>query len=316
MELRRKERIMRRILVPLDGSAFAESVIPDARRMAGPDGELILVHDETRDSQGQMNTVAGERSDSDVDAYLAKLVRLLQESGVQAQARTVYFPEVPVGIDEAAAIFGCDMIACATHGRTAAGRLVRGGSAWQAVAGSKVPVLLRHFDHVESVGLEPVKHRHIMVPLDGSKSAEQALPLARQLANEWHASLLLVRVVTYLPERTYAAAAFVVDYEEEVRLNRTYLDRVAGTLGGDVETVVYLGDAVDRLVHATVEKDVTDVVMTSHGRTGLSRVILGSIADELVHRLHLPIVVIPGRALDTSADHGDRDEVTAVPAHA
>ncbi len=65
---------------------------------------------------------------------------------------------------------------------------------------------------------------------------------------------------------------------------------------GHAEATVLAGPAVDRLVSAVDQWSITDVVVTSHGRTGLSRVILGSVADALIHRLHCPIVIVPALA--------------------
>jgi len=65
---------------------------------------------------------------------------------------------------------------------------------------------------------------------------------------------------------------------------------------GPVVTLVGGGGVVEDLIQCAKREKVTDIVMASHGRTGLSRVILGSVADELVHRLELPVIVVPSLA--------------------
>ena len=66
---------------------------------------------------------------------------------------------------------------------------------------------------------------------------------------------------------------------------------------------------VDRLVEMVEGSPITDIVMASHGRTGLPRFVLGSVADALVQRLHCPIIVIPAMAAGRLEDHdGGRAE--------
>ncbi|HEX6509896.1 MAG TPA: universal stress protein [Chloroflexota bacterium] len=300
---------MRRVLVPLDGSALAESIIPDARRLAGPGGELILVRDASRPSYDMQHGVAaGSLTISEAEAYLTVVARLLREQGVRIQARTTFMHDIPLAIDEAAKLFDADMIACATHGRTVVGRLVRGGAAWRAVAGSNVPVLLRNAEDSEGLPAGRLQYRRIMVPLDGSQYAERALPLAQQLALEWNAQIVLVRVVSGLPEQGLAfgpVAAYAIEYQDELAAAQEYLERIARGLTAEVQTRSCIGGIVDGLLDAVEGEGITDIVMTSHGRTGLSRVILGSIADLLIHRLHLPIIVIPALAA-RSVDVEDR----------
>jgi nucleotide-binding universal stress UspA family protein len=86
-----------------------------------------------------------------------------------------------------------------------------------------------------------------------------------------------------------------LEYEREVDASAAsaYLHTIDNRLPGDVQTCVYEGVIVDALTRAVSDLSITDLVLASHGRTGLSRVILGSIADELIHRLHCPIVVVP-----------------------
>jgi nucleotide-binding universal stress UspA family protein len=80
-----------------------------------------------------------------------------------------------------------------------------------------------------------------------------------------------------------------------------YLRQMADGLEGPVEVSVLAGPVVDRLVAAVDQWGISEVVMTSHGRTGLARVILGSVADGLIERLHCPIMVVPPLALEAAA---------------
>jgi nucleotide-binding universal stress UspA family protein len=248
------------------------------------------------------------RALADNQEYLDKQAELLRGQGVKVQTKTLVFHDLALGIDEAARIFDADMIACSTHGRGSLGRLVHGGVAWRAVANSTVPVLLRHPEDrspVRSLFAEP---KRLMVPLDGSEYAEKALPLAQQLALEWSAPLWLVRIVPNLPVSAppyIRTGAIQYDYTKDKQAAQTYLDQIADRLSSEIHTQVHVGGVVDRLMEISAISTAMHVVMASHGRTALSRVILGSVADTLVQRLHCPIIVIPAFASGHLTDHDE-----------
>ena len=282
---------MRRVLVPLDGTDLAAAIVPDARRLAGPDGELILIRETTTighpgpgSQKGQGSAVEMARS------YLDSLAERLRAEGVRVQAHPLTMGDAAVAIDEGAEMVHADAIALATHGRDPAGRLQYGSIAWRALLRSTVPVLIRHVDPDEAARPcpEPARRR-IMVPLDGSALAEMALPLAVELAVEWQAALQLVRVVGDRSATDGAAP----DGGDDVGAARDYLRRVADPLGPEVEARVLMGEVVETLVEVVGRSSITDIVMTTHDRTGLTRAIVGSIPDAMIHQLHCPIVVIP-----------------------
>jgi nucleotide-binding universal stress UspA family protein len=140
--------------------------------------------------------------------------------------------------------------------------------------------------------------RQVIVPLDGSPFGEQALPYAVRLAKAAKASLQLVRVHVPLASM-YTASEVLTDLMLEATLrdrDRQYLDRlresVERSLPGAVTAVVLDGPMIEALAEhlAAVKADL--VVMTTHGRGPLSRVWLGSVADKLVRRLSMPIVLV------------------------
>jgi nucleotide-binding universal stress UspA family protein len=143
----------------------------------------------------------------------------------------------------------------------------------------------------------------ILVPLDGSERAERALPVASHLARATGSSLLLARVISLLSPVTLlpAEGAYVdpVVYqqllEDEERLAREYLEHQAAPLlqqGLAVRTYTVRGDAAGSLIAIEVQEQVGLVVMTTHGRTGLARFALGSIADRLVRGGRVPVLLL------------------------
>jgi nucleotide-binding universal stress UspA family protein len=304
---------MRSILVPLDGTPLSASIIPDAKRLAGPGGRLILIRDVTHPLFDI--SVSGESEHAAMRAaetYLDTVAKQPRAEGFRVEIEPMSIRDTAMAIDEAVRIFRADMVACATHGRGLLGRLVRGGIAWRAMVHSPVPVLLRHGDGED---LEPtgVTNRTIMVPLDGSEYSEKAIPVAQELAKEWLASVWLVQVTPPLPDTAFLYNPADILAEDRQR-SQQYLDEVADTLTCRAQSTVLSGVVSDALTKFAAESGVTDIVMASHGRTGLARVIFGSVTDALLQHLHLPIVVVPALAAE-SKPIVERPEVEAkVPA--
>jgi nucleotide-binding universal stress UspA family protein len=137
----------------------------------------------------------------------------------------------------------------------------------------------------------------IVVPLDGSENAEQALPYARALARRSGGSLLLVSVVDIPVEFGAWSMAGAGMYGAEVEKwqleSETYLKRIAGEQDGiATQTVVRLGSAAAEIIEAVKGVENAVIVTTSHGRTGASRIFVGSVASKLVRDSECPILVV------------------------
>jgi nucleotide-binding universal stress UspA family protein len=288
---------MRRILVPLDGSPLAETILPDARRLAGAGGTLVLIQDIPGSPLGPGAGVVAPRPVAEVDAYLEQVAEKLRADGAALETHTMAMASVPLAIDQAASLFQADMIACATHGDGPLGRIMHGRTAWRALAHSPVPVLLHGPKGTE---LAPSEHRKIMVPLDGSSFGEAALPLADALAKEWQAAIWLVMAIETRPQFHRAVSISVAEIlTQELAYAREYLgDRAAEmTAETHIQALIATGQIAPALVDAAKTIGITDVVLASHGKTGLARMIMGSVADGLIQRLHCPIIIIPASAL-------------------
>ena len=274
------------VLVPLDETAFAESILPDAEQLAGPSGRLVLIY-----------VAAHPEQAADVERYLSNEAQLLQVRDYRVTIKVLVGGDIPRAVDEGVTHLDAQMVAVATHG-THDGRLGRGSIAWKTLAHSPVPIVLRHNQSVRSLD-EPVPDQiRIMVPLDGSPRAEQAVPMASALATQWAGSLLLARMA------------------DDSASGQASLDRIAGTLTVPVQTVVRRGSPGEALTELVTEQEITHVVMTSHGRTGLSRMIAGDVAATLIDHLSLPIIVIPSLAQAAQETSPSSTHPTAAPAAA
>jgi nucleotide-binding universal stress UspA family protein len=135
------------------------------------------------------------------------------------------------------------------------------------------------------------------VPLDGSKTAEEALPVAARLARQWGGRLHLVTVHEPLP--TLRSVGEELDLQlEQGRGERLgeYLkwsaDAVATTHGLEATGALLEGSPAEALAEHARKGNADLVVMTTHGHTGLSRFWLGSVADQLIRRVTVPVLLL------------------------
>ena len=141
----------------------------------------------------------------------------------------------------------------------------------------------------------------ILVPLDGSTRAEHALPLAARTARASGARILLLRAV---PVPITSGLMYEGEslrwrlIPDETEVARAYLSEVARSsplAGISVDTVVAVGEAAHVILDASARRGADLVVMTSHGRTGVGRWMLGSVAEHVAHHSPVPILVLRER---------------------
>ena len=143
-------------------------------------------------------------------------------------------------------------------------------------------------------------YTRIVVPLDGSKLAESALPEAKQLAELTGAELVLIRVVDYSARDKFGDFGLLYEYEamaqalaEERDLARAYLTDMVGTLedeGLTVSAMLVDGIAAKAIVAMTQPGDA--IVMATHGRTGMKRWFIGSIAEDVLRHATVPVLLV------------------------
>ncbi len=143
----------------------------------------------------------------------------------------------------------------------------------------------------------------ILVPLDGSRLAERALPFAEIMAKANLARILLLRVVLAAHR---VAGDPLADQARAVREAEAYLTNVAAQITTQtiVESAVFVGDVADSIVEEIVLRNVDLVVMSTHGRSGVGRWVYGSVADEVMRNATVPVLLIPASCRVTwKADH-------------
>lgn len=151
---------------------------------------------------------------------------------------------------------------------------------------------------------------HILVPLDGSKLAERALPVAARIARATGARILLVQavVVPVAYGLTFEREALQWHLVEDLsKAAQTYLDEIARSeqlAGLPIERVVKVGSAANVILDVAVERGVDLVALTSHGRTGIGRWVLGSVANRVADDSIAPVLILYARD-DDGADSAE-----------
>jgi nucleotide-binding universal stress UspA family protein len=295
--------VFARIVVPLDGSALAEQALPYARAIGGESAELILVTvlppaDRHQDLVGR--TVAPNAGDQS-DAETATREGLRRAARTWLGERPGIQLEITAG-DPATEILrvadqrGAGLIVLAGHGRGAVGRAVFGSVADRVAHASPVPVMIvRPRD--ATAELAQVIIRRLVVPHDGSELGARAVPIAEALARQLNVPVMLVRAVDLAEVLRPIADELLIPssvVEDAQTAARQSLEEAATPLrdtGVVAEGEVWIGPAFNVIVEAVQTGDV--IVLCSHGRSGVTRWLLGSVAEKLVREGPVPVIVVP-----------------------
>jgi nucleotide-binding universal stress UspA family protein len=140
-------------------------------------------------------------------------------------------------------------------------------------------------------------YRRVLVPLDGSPVAEAILPFLLEIAGPLDMSVVLLRVNEPIAPAVIEASRHVIvdDIEGRRRDALEYLAPIAVGLrarGVDVDTVVRRGEPATEILAAARETDADLVAMTTHGRTGLGRLLFGSVAEAVLRRAEVPVFLM------------------------
>jgi nucleotide-binding universal stress UspA family protein len=191
------------------------------------------------------------------------------------------------------------LIAMSTHGKSGLSRWVFGSVAEKVLQASPIPLLLvrpAQDDELPDV-IQAAEYRSLLVPLDGSIFAEQALDIAGNLAGSLKAKITLLSAIPDLPlaAELVAPPAAAVPATNETSILANYLAENRGKLvarGLTVETKLEYGPPAESIlrVGASIHADL--IVMATHGRTGLPRLWLGSIAMKVVQASSLPVLLV------------------------
>jgi nucleotide-binding universal stress UspA family protein len=283
------------IVVPLDGSSLADVAIPMARTLAERTGaELHLVH--------VMAPAVTDPFHPDEQPAMEAHVRRRSEGYLQRVAAEG-LGDMPVRTELLAAEGGiaaaiaaharrerASWILLATHGAGGLSRWVLGSVADALVRTAGTPLfLVRPWDATGDLAEDETAIARILVPLDGSTEAETALGPAAGLARSFGAALDVIRVVAPRPHSAELHAITLKSGSEALdREADDYLEARVAALRKEGVTAegwrVAHEDPAEGIRTAAVERGADVVVMSTHGRGGLARAVIGSVADRLLRR--------------------------------
>lgn len=291
----------KQILVPLDGSNFAEAALPLALSLS-------------RKTQAGIHLVAvvepipafayeeWEAKARDWTAnYLDRLAeQIAGHAGGEVTTGLLSGLVVETLLAEASAK-NADLVAMATHGRGALSRAWLGSVADAVMRQATMPVLcVRPTGEGPSEGFGPKDIDTILVPLDGSDLSEQALEHATELGELFGSAYHLTRVVAYpldiaspyLPYTVQMNQGILSDAKESAaRYLEEHADRMRRR-GLRVTTSVAVDAQAGHGILSEADAVGCDLIaMATHGRSGVGRLLLGSAADKVLRGTHLPLLL-------------------------
>jgi nucleotide-binding universal stress UspA family protein len=298
-----------RILVPLDGSARAEQILVQvARLLRREDAEVVLLG--VAELPATLAVDAhGPLLDSrraEMSTYLAATTAALERQGVRVRALSregIAASEILQAAEEEKAT----LIAISTHGRSGVSRWLFGSVAEKVIRGAQVPVLLTRSFPKGPQGLPlpagpgELPFKRLLVPVDGSDTALQALPAAAAFAKLFGSEIDVLCVeepplpalgvelppISRTPpgpgKETVAAA------ERAAERLRSYGVPAAPRVS------LCLGDPSALILQAAEERKSDLIVMATHGRRGVKRWALGSVTERVLRHGTLPMLIVRAR---------------------
>lgn len=310
--------MIRSILVPLDGSTFGEQALPIAMAMAKRmEATLNLIHvhsllDATyAELQVFDNTLDQELRKKERD-YLHEVQKKVQDRlSVPVTIRNVD-GDIATVIAEQADSLRVSWVVLTTHARGPLGRFWLGSVTDELIRTLPIPVVAVHPGEKEPNLAEDRPIKHILIPLDGTAWAENIIASATAFGKPMGADYTLLRVITPvypvpLPAEPAIFGSVATDVAERVeklhgelrKEANDYLEKVAGRMraeGMKVQTRVAIEDQPGVAILDAARAPIDMIAIETHGRGGLTRLLLGSVADKVIRGSTLPVLVAKPKA--------------------
>jgi nucleotide-binding universal stress UspA family protein len=302
--------MFKRILVSLDGSARAEQALPVAARLArAPGGSIVLM----RVAKLPMDYGGGftqtpllteqiiETELDDVDEYLKIIATSDTLKGITIKTEAMFGQPLQdlLGVAETRR---ADIIVMCSHGRTGLKRWALGSVAQGLAHQCPVPLLvLREGGRISALSREETTHPlRALVALDGSPFAETALApaanLVAALAAPNEGILHLTRVVTGGGEEAQQAKTYIAAVTERLQQNLKDLNlSIKWSLLRDADVAGAIVDMAEHGEGGTRAEGINGcdlIAMSTHGRGGLERLMMGSVTERVLHSTRLPMLIV------------------------
>jgi nucleotide-binding universal stress UspA family protein len=288
--------MLKTVLVPLDGSELAARAIPYALYLAlHANARIVLTRSVVTGPVRPAQESSLEARDAEIE--LSQAAAYLMRTHLPVE--WLIMNEIPGrGIALAAQERQADLIVMSTHGRTGPGRWVYGSVAHDVLQLAPTPTLLIPAGATFNWPAESHSLR-MVVPVDGSLLAADALQLGKQLAAAMGGEITLVEAV---PPRDPAllVAGPVAEYDAQQELEAAR-DHVVGLVSNlsqqsiQSSAMVEIGDPAEVILRACRQRRAHLIVMATHSRGFAWRLLMGSVADAILRRTHLPLLLVHPR---------------------
>jgi nucleotide-binding universal stress UspA family protein len=290
------------VLVARDFSSVSDRAVRYALDLAARTGATLHVfYAEVLHESSNPDGETDRSPAQDLSAFRADLKErniLPAEAVESVQVKQVRRRDVSPGpaILNYAAEADVDLIALGTHGRRGPSRILLGSVAEEVVRRSDRSVLTVRGEEDGYAQSHPQNVDRILVPVDFSDHSRVALRTAKEWSTLYGASLDVLHVIAKALHPTFYAGGVESIYDMEPNIEEKVQDRldsfVAEVGGSDVElrTHVRVGNASSDIVEFSDEQEIDLVTMSTHGRTGLDRFLLGSVAEKIVRHARCPVI--------------------------
>jgi nucleotide-binding universal stress UspA family protein len=298
--------VFNRILVPLDGSNLAEKVLPAACYMAELlHSTLILFHVVEKDAPNEVHGQHHLREVAEARAYLDQVAERFSSAGILIMQDVHEVQEASVAqmIRDHAEELQTDLIVLCAHGSGGLRDMFFGSIAQQVIRQGTIPVLFIRPDTVKDLGTNPI--HQILIPLDGSKSHEVAIPVAVSLAAKCQAKIRLLTVIPTaetLPVKEaitgrVSPRATTLTLDISAQQAEEYLHRKSQDIsaqGVQVSEAVLRGDVPSKLIEVIVAEDIDLVVIATHGHNFIDARWEGSLTPRFLPKTPVPVILVRG----------------------
>ena len=301
----------RKMLVPLDGSGFAEVVLPYAKELAARlGGEAVLLHIVSPEERSFFEPIHR--------AYINDTVETIRRQAkavpVKGSAQPIQVRgEIVVGypdeeIPRFAVANAVDLILMATHDSSVGRHRALGHVAEKVLHQSRVPVWLVRAGVPDAVSYDKWPEKTLIVTLDGSELAESVLPHVEALVQQRGetVNVALIRVCEPPPMPSYYSvelSGVPLNWGQYVQQEIDQCQKISGEYLAGIEkrlkdknirvrSEVLTGKASNEIIGYASKNPFSLIVMTTHGRSGLGRLVYGSVAESVLLGASNPIFLV------------------------
>lgn len=296
--------MIKHIMIPLDGSKMAESVLPIALFLSATfKSGVTLIHIIERDAPATIHRDRHLRIPEEAVTYLENIKSYFPAKiNVDYHVHTTEVGHVAQSLADHAKELACDLIVMCTHGRIRLDQLLFGTIAQQTINIGNIPVLVIHPDAV--LKDRPFSCNQILVPLDISEEHEKGIKCAKELASVSGCSLHLIIVIqtlatlsgTRATESRLAPVATTEMLELEEERALSYVKALLSEIGSEgflVSGEVARGEPSDVIAKTALKMNADLIVMGTHGKAGADAFWSGSVTPRVFNKTNIPLLLVP-----------------------